>query len=197
MSSGPEDTGGEDMVGRSFTRSRRLPGMVGRLPGSAKPLIGGPYTLPQAGVMAAVIAVMAFNPQVWARFGLVPNLVILLAVPIGAGLLVRRMQGEGRSPWAVVSGAAGLLGSPRAGWLRGRPVRRPREVSTGGVLTLNVLDCQGSREAEQQHAASSGSGAAAGDVAQPAAGEPGVQEGPVLSPVQAALARRRREAGRQ
>ncbi|MFB7763702.1 hypothetical protein [Streptomyces xiamenensis] len=186
MNGGKEDASGEGLVGRTFTRSRRLPGVVGRLPGSAKPLIGGPYTIPQGVVMVALIVVMAFTPHLWARFGLVPNLVLLLGVPYGAGLVVRRLQGEGRSPWAAVSGVFGLLSAPGSGRMRGRPVKRAREVSTGGVLTLHVLEGQeGGPATEEEQPLSSGE----------SVDEAAVVEGPVLSPVQAALARRRRERG--
>lgn len=114
---------------RFFTRARRIPILVGRLPdGHALP--GGPYTLVQVLSAAGTGLVLSKTTALWAHLGGLLDLVfagcLVLAVLWGAG----KLPSSGRNPFTWVLGAAALYSTPRQGSVRGRPLRvsRPRRV---------------------------------------------------------------------
>ncbi|MFJ8405650.1 hypothetical protein ACIQ9K_34950 [Streptomyces microflavus] len=142
MSSGTASSAGaEDLVGHCYTRGRKFPLVLVKWPGGRGRIWGGPYTLPQAGVLLAVFGLLLLTRGVWAHFGLV-NFVIALGVPYGVSLLVRHVQVEGRSPLAVAASAVALVCKP-GGRTGGRPVRAPsraaRKVIGVCSVTLNPL----------------------------------------------------------
>lgn len=122
-------------VGRSYTRARRFPLVIGKLPGGGR-IVGGPYTLSQVGVMVATIIVLYVSTPVWAHLGYGDG-VVYLALPYGLSWTVRHARIEGREPLRTLAGLAAQLGAPAAGRLRGRPYRpaRPRLVRSG-VFTI-------------------------------------------------------------
>ncbi|MQS02095.1 hypothetical protein FNX44_009460, partial [Streptomyces sp. OF1] len=92
-----------ELVGTCYTRARLWPKVVGKLPGGGR-MWGGPYTVPQLAVLVGVFVVMLYSQAVWARFGLLVNLALIVAVPYGLALVVRRLEAAGRAPGALVWG---------------------------------------------------------------------------------------------
>lgn len=126
----------EQLIGRCYTKARRHPLVIGQLPGGGR-LWGGPYTVPQAIVMAVSFAVLLLFREAWAHFGLLLNVIVAFAVPYCLGLVVRRVHVDGRNPLAVAGSAMGLLAAPLGGRLGGRPLRRlGRRSLVRGVCTL-------------------------------------------------------------
>lgn len=119
------------IVGRSYTRARRFPLVIGQLPGGGR-LLGGPYTLTQIGVMSASVLVLYLAAPIWAHLGLA-NVIVLIGVPYAAAWLVRHARVEGREPLRAAAGFAVWLCSPATGRIRGVVVRphRPRRQVAG------------------------------------------------------------------
>lgn len=112
-----------------YTRARKFPQLIGRTPDGAR-LWGGPYTITQA-VGGGLLLLAGVNTMgMWARYGLLGNALLLLAVTYTAVLLLGRIPVGSRNPLAVLSGLATALSSPRTGHHAGRPVRvrRPHRV---------------------------------------------------------------------
>jgi hypothetical protein len=114
---------------RFFTRARKIPILVGRLPdGQALP--GGPYTLVQVLSGAGVGLVLSKTTEVWAHFGGLLDLVfaagLVVAVIWGTG----KLPNSGRNPFTWAMDAVSLYSTPRQGSLRGRALRvgRPHLV---------------------------------------------------------------------
>ena len=118
MSGGGEQA---EQVGRSYTRARRFPLVIGQLPGGGR-IIGGPYTLSQIGVMAGAVLALYLATPLWAHLGYGDGLVYV-AVPYALSRTVRHARVEGREPLRAAAGALGALFAPAGGRLRGRPVR--------------------------------------------------------------------------
>ena len=177
MTSSPDP---ERLVGRSYTKARRHPLVVGRFPGGGA-LWGGPYTIPQLIAMAVSFAVLVFTRQLWAHLGLVGNLLVLAGVPAGLGFALRRAQVDGRNPLAAAGSALLLLGTPRGGRLGGRAVQRRRAHAVMGLCTVGVYP--------PHRAAAVPAGNTAGGISTASMGEVSV-----VSSVRALLAERRREA---
>ncbi|MFC5802595.1 hypothetical protein [Streptomyces formicae] len=97
------------LVGRCYTKARRLPLVVGELNGFR--LWGGPYSVMQLVTFVVVLAVMLVLHRLWAHYGLL-NAVLLLGVPYGACFAVRYLPSEGRGPLMALGGAAGVLVGP-------------------------------------------------------------------------------------
>ncbi|ROQ65208.1 hypothetical protein EDD95_8062 [Streptomyces sp. CEV 2-1] len=115
----------EVLVGRSYTRARRHPLMIGKWPGARGRIWGGPYTVPQIVVLAGSLTVLLLTRAVWAHFGLF-NYVIALGLPYGLSLLVRHVRVDGRNPLSVAASSIGLLTRPSGGRLGGRPLKEAR-----------------------------------------------------------------------
>ncbi|WP_189828251.1 hypothetical protein [Streptomyces finlayi] len=112
--------------------------MIGKWPGGRARLWGGPYTMTQMAVLLVSLAGLLLTSDLWAHFGL-GNILIAIGVPYGLSLLVRHVRVDGRNPLAVAVSAVGLLTSPAAGRLGGRPlaaVGRYRPLI--GVCTVTV-----------------------------------------------------------
>lgn len=121
----------EPLVGRCYTRARRLPLMIGRMPGSDTTILGGPYTLTQFVTGALALLVMWMSHPVWAHFGLLTNALIFLTIPVLLVWASRRARIEGRDPFKFVLGLAAFYRFPAGGSLAGRAIRpRPDQVLT-------------------------------------------------------------------
>lgn len=129
-------SGGSLEVVKWYTRARRFPQLLGRTPDGGR-LWGGPYTFTQAIVGGLVLFVGLNTMGMWARYGLIGNMVILLGVAYGAVFAVGRLPVGSRNPLAVASGALGALTTPSTGRVDGRRVRlsRPQRVEH----TVSVL----------------------------------------------------------
>jgi len=112
------------LVGHCYTKARRFPLVIGKLPGGGR-IPGGPYSLHQIGAMVVAAIVLKQTSAIWAHFGPL-NLVVFVAVPYGLAFALRHARIDGRSPvWAAV-GWLSYLSAPRGGRLRGRPLRPVR-----------------------------------------------------------------------
>ncbi|MFH8736828.1 hypothetical protein [Streptomyces sp. NPDC017964] len=130
------------VVGRCYTHARRHPLVIGRFPGGGR-LWGGPYTIPQAVVIAAAFVVLMVFRPLWAHFGVLGNVVIAFALPYALGLLVRKVNVDGRNPLAVAGSVFGLMGAPSTGRMGGRPVKAPDRRPLHGLCTLTLRDPAG------------------------------------------------------
>lgn len=123
----------EVMVGRCYTKARRLPLVMGELSGFR--LWGGPYSVTQLVTMVIVLGLMLLLHPLWAHYGLL-NAALLVGVPFAAAFIVRYLPTEGRNPLMVLGGAAGALTAGQ-GRIAGRPLRRRhRPVSVSGACTI-------------------------------------------------------------
>lgn len=86
---------------RSYTTARRFPRVIGNIEGFALPV---PFTIPQLAGALCTFVVMLKTQGVWAHFGLV-NLLVLVLVPLLVGRLMRRPRIEGRTAWRFALGA--------------------------------------------------------------------------------------------
>jgi hypothetical protein len=128
-----EPAGGE--VVRFYTKARRFPRLLGKWP-SGEPIWGGPYTSAQAIGGIATLLLLKETFGVWAKFGLA-NALILLGVPYGVTLALRKLPLAGRSPLRLAAGFISAYTQPSHGWLRGRPVRPPRPVKVRSRVTVS------------------------------------------------------------
>jgi hypothetical protein len=119
----------EPIVGRSYTRARKFPLVIGRLPQGGR-IIGGPYTIAQVAVMVTVIIALRILAPIWAHLGY-GDVAVYAALPYAAGFAVRKARIEGRDPLRAGVGALNALGSPAAGRMRGRTFRLPALDLTG------------------------------------------------------------------
>ncbi|HKE51675.1 MAG TPA: hypothetical protein VKE25_09200 [Actinomycetes bacterium] len=118
----PNGTDATRLVGHCYTKARRFPLVIGKLPGGGR-IPGGPYSLHQIGAMVVAAIVLKQTSPIWAHFGLL-NLVVFVAVPYGLAFALRHARIDGRSPiWAAV-GWLSYVSAPRGGRLRGRPLRQ-------------------------------------------------------------------------
>ncbi len=122
-------------VGRSYTRARRHPWVLGRLGDFRLPL--GPYTPPQL-VIASVGAFVLIKTVTWWAPTLGPVPVVVWAVAIWAA---RHSRVGGRAFGPAVMDAAALLVAPRGGRIGGRPVREvPGAWLSGGFGIEEAAD---------------------------------------------------------
>ncbi|MFF4344717.1 hypothetical protein ACFY00_32955 [Kitasatospora sp. NPDC001540] len=128
-------TGEDVLVGRSYTRARRSPLVIGKLPGAGR-LPGGPYTITQVVTMVLVFVVLITTKALWAHFG-PGNVLVMVAVPWGLAFALRYARMDGRDPARALLGVFTYASTPRAGRLAGRPVRlrRPALLDTRITLT--------------------------------------------------------------
>lgn len=115
-------------IGRSYTKARRHPWVLGKIGDWRIPL--GPYTPPQL-VVAAVGAVLLIKTATWWAPYLGPLPVAAWGVAVWAA---RHSRIAGRSPFLVAADALSLMISPRNGQIGGRAVRpaRPVLLASGG-----------------------------------------------------------------
>jgi len=121
-------------VGRSYTRARRYPWVVGKIQGWTIPL--GPYTGTQLGVLIGGIFLLVNTYSMWSPLG--PLALPLLLCPIVATWAVRHAKVEGRAPLRALAGYAALLTEPACGRIAGRPARDPRPRTLTGTVRITA-----------------------------------------------------------
>ena len=110
---------------RWYTRARRFPQLIARTPDGTK-LPGGPYSIHQV-VAAGVLLVVGFNTMgMWARFGFMTNVVVLLGVTWLVVYGIGRIPLGARNPISVATGVVQAITASGSGRYAGRPVRLPR-----------------------------------------------------------------------
>lgn len=132
----PDGNGGEQLVGRCYTAARRYPLQVGQFTGGGR-IPGGPYTMTQLAVMIGLFVVLVVTRPVWGGHGLL-DLLVVLAVPYAAGWAICRVQIDHRNPLAAFASLAGLVFTPPAGRLHGRPWRQRPARAIGPRVTVDV-----------------------------------------------------------
>lgn len=101
-----------EIVGRSYTRGRRYPKVIGTITtgmgGQRWQLPGGPYSIPQFFTTGVGIFVMVQTQPLWGSGSLLdPVLIVLLPALLGWGM--RRARIEGRDPHRAAVGLLKLL----------------------------------------------------------------------------------------
>ncbi|MFE0462282.1 hypothetical protein ACFW1A_23820 [Kitasatospora sp. NPDC058965] len=117
-------------IGRSYTKARRHPWVLGKVGDWRIPL--GPYTPPQL-VVAAVGAFLLIKTISWWAPVVGPLPVVAWAISIWAA---RHSRIAGRSPFLVVADAVSLMVSPRHGRIGSRAVRPMRPAVLTGCFTF-------------------------------------------------------------
>ncbi|GAA2773110.1 hypothetical protein [Kitasatospora cinereorecta] len=130
-------TGDDTLIGRSYTRARRSPLVIGKLPGAGR-LPGGPYTISQIVTMVLAFVALITTKAVWAHFGF-GNVLIMVVVPWGLAFTLRYARMDGRDPARALLGVFTYASTPRAGRLAGRPVRLRRPQLFDTRITVSPL----------------------------------------------------------
>lgn len=127
----------ESLVGRSYTRGRRFPWVLGNFPtlGTEAPvrIPGGPYSMPQVAVFVVAVVVLSRTYRVWAGHGLV-SVVFAAVVVLVPGWAVRRARVDGRPLHRALAGVVCVMTAPRHGRMFDRPYQEFGPV----VLTGSV-----------------------------------------------------------
>jgi hypothetical protein len=118
----------EPIACRVYTHARRHPIVIGNIQGLRIP----PVTPAQLGLLVGGVVFLAVTRTLWAHFGAVVNVLVLLGVPLGLAWSARAVRMEGRAPWRAALGWLQLFGTPSEGECLGRRVRRPRTVRYRG-----------------------------------------------------------------
>lgn len=126
---------------RWFTRARRFPQLIGRLPDGTK-IPGGPYTVTQSLSAAGLLIVGLNTTGIWARFGLLGNTLVLACVTASLVWLLGRIPVGARSPLSVATGLVHAVRAPSTGRMGGRAVRirRPHRLRHTVVVALTHPD---------------------------------------------------------
>jgi hypothetical protein len=117
--------GAEDEVieCQTYTHARRFPLVVGQIGGYYLPV---PWTPAQLIVAIGSLLLLVWSRSVWAHFGVIGNVMILLGLPLLLSWLVRHLRIEGRSTTRAIAGFVRYLARSRSGRMHGRPVVQPR-----------------------------------------------------------------------
>ncbi|MFJ8073887.1 hypothetical protein ACIQ7Q_08130 [Streptomyces sp. NPDC096176] len=124
------------LVGRSYTRARKHPLVIGKLPGGGR-IPGGPYTITQIVTMVVVFVLLLALRDLWAVFGL-GNAFIMIAVPWGLAWMARYARMDGRDPARALLGLITYGTAPPGGRLGGRPQRPFRTKLVTGQVTIRL-----------------------------------------------------------
>lgn len=126
----------EDLIGHSYTRARKHPLVIGKLPGAGR-IPGGPYTITQIVTMVVVFGSLALTQALWAHFGLA-NILIMIALPWGLAWVLRYARIDGRDPARALRSLLIYASAPAGGRLAGRPQRQSRPHLTRTTCTVRV-----------------------------------------------------------
>lgn len=134
MSGQPADE--RALIGRSYTRARKHPLVIGKLPGGGR-IPGGPYTITQIVTMVGVFVLLLALRDLWAFFGL-GNALVMIVLPWGLAWTMRYARMDGRDPARALLGLITYGTSPPGGKLAGRPQRTFKAKLVTGRVTIRL-----------------------------------------------------------
>lgn len=161
-----------EQIGRFYTRSRKIPHLIGKTPQGGR-IIGGPYTLTQIAVFVAVVGLLWTTRHLWFFDNYLLSLAMIPTTGLGLGFLAGRVPVSGRNPLRMAHSLWRALSAPPTGVTAGRPLGRRRVAAN--PYTPPPVPTDGSVPAP-------GGPRAAGNISAPA------RPGPGVSTVQALLA---------
>ncbi|MFE3166743.1 hypothetical protein [Streptomyces sp. NPDC059224] len=130
----------EELIGRSYTRARRHPLVIGKLPGAGR-LPGGPYTITQVMTMVITFGLLVMTRGLWAHFGAM-NFVLMVLVPWGLAWVLRYARLDGRDPARAVRSLFIYSSTPAQGRLAGKPQRATRPRLASVTCTVRVRSAE-------------------------------------------------------
>jgi hypothetical protein len=122
-------------TGRSYTRARRMPWVVGKIQGVSLPF--GPYTATQLAVLLGGGWMLVQTFRLWSHLG--PAGLLVLVFPPAAAWAVRHAKIEGRSPVRAAAGFLALLTEPQCGRIGGHLARDHRPVTLKGRIRIATV----------------------------------------------------------
>ncbi len=127
VSTAAPDPPREDVL-RWYTRARRIPRFLGKLPNARRGLPFGPYTLTQAAGGAVTFFVLDQTDTIWSIWGLPGTFAVKVIVSVAVVFALKLVKPGGRDPLTALVSVLRLIGTPRWGSHRGRGVRPSRPV---------------------------------------------------------------------
>ncbi|SEF14897.1 hypothetical protein [Jiangella alba] len=123
-----------------YTRARKFPQLLGRMPDGTK-IPGGPYTVQQLIAAILIIVIGGLTIDTWGVFGVFGNIALLFGTAFGAVFLIGRLPMNGRNPLYALLGLYRVLNAPASGRYQGKQVRfrRPRRVRSRTNVYLGPL----------------------------------------------------------
>ncbi|MFE9007392.1 hypothetical protein ACFYOY_35630 [Streptomyces sp. NPDC007875] len=139
------------LIGHCYTKARRLPVVVGKIPGGNARLPGGPYTKTQLTTLVALAIPLIATRSLWGTRSVL-DLLIVIVIPYAGAWTLRFVRLDGRNPAAVMVSITMLATAPRHGRLRGRPWRAAFAHRARAACTLPLTGRPAQDAADNQQA---------------------------------------------
>ncbi|GLX22627.1 hypothetical protein [Streptomyces lavendulae] len=130
----------EELIGHSYTRARKHPLVIGKLPGAGR-LPGGPYTITQVMTMVISFGLLIMTRDLWAHFGAM-NFILMVLIPWGLAWVLRYARLDGRDPARAVRSLLIYSSTPAQGRLAGKPQRVARPRLATATCTVRVRSAE-------------------------------------------------------
>jgi hypothetical protein len=130
----------EELIGPSYTRARKHPLVIGKLPGAGR-LPGGPYTITQVMTMVITFGLLVMTKDLWAHFGVL-NFLLMALTPWGLAWMLRYARLDGRDPARAVRSLLIYSSAPAQGRLAGKPQRVTRPRLATATCTVHVRSAE-------------------------------------------------------